>query len=154
MSILAHPCEPLATGLEITEDELIVSLADGRKLSVPIAWYPRLADATAEQRRNWEMIGPGVGFHWPDVDEDLSVEGMLLGAPAPAGAGFAGRGARPASWFPLSGEIAIRSRIMYRRSTGTSENCPLIFGKNYLVSFGDGHDRRDRNRDYSIGERC
>ena len=61
----------------------LVSLADGRKLSVPIAWYPRLANASPKQRRNWEIIGPGVGFHWPDVDEDLSVEGMLRGVPAP-----------------------------------------------------------------------
>ena len=83
MSILANSNEPLAIGLEVTDDELVVSLADGRKLLVPIAWYPRLANATPEQRRNWEIIGPGVGFHWPDVDEDLSVEGMLLGAPAP-----------------------------------------------------------------------
>ena len=83
MSILANSTEPLAIGLEVTDDELIVSLADGRKLLVPIAWYPRLANATPEQRRNSEIIGPGVGFHWPDVDEDLSVEGMLLGAPAP-----------------------------------------------------------------------
>lgn len=83
MSILANSFEPLAIGLEVTDDELVLSLADGRKLSVPIVWYPRLANATPEQRRNWEIIGPEVGFHWPDVDEDLSVEGMLLGAPAP-----------------------------------------------------------------------
>lgn len=83
MSTLERPGEPLAVGLEVTDDELIVSLADGRKLSVPIAWYPRLANAKPEQRRNWQIIGPGVGFHWPDVDEDLSVEGMLRGAPAP-----------------------------------------------------------------------
>ena len=83
MSIFANPNEPLAIELDVTDDELIVSLADGRKLSVPVAWYPRLANATPEQRRNWKIIGPGVGFHWPDVDEDLSVEGMLLGAPAP-----------------------------------------------------------------------
>jgi hypothetical protein len=83
MSTLERANEPLAIGLEVTDDELIVSLADGRRLSVPIAWYPRLANATPEQRRNWEIIGPGVGFHWPDVDEDLSVEGMLRGAPAP-----------------------------------------------------------------------
>lgn len=83
MSIFATPNEPLAIELDVTDDVLIVSLADGRKLSVPIAWYPRLANATPEQRRNWEFIGPGVGFHWPDVDEDLSVEGMLLGSPAP-----------------------------------------------------------------------
>jgi hypothetical protein len=83
MSTSERVSEPLAIGLEVTDDELIVSLADGRRLSVPIAWYPRLANATPEQRRKWELIGPGVGFHWPDVDEDLSVEGMLRGAPAP-----------------------------------------------------------------------
>jgi hypothetical protein len=83
MSTSERVSEPLAIGLEVTDDELIVSLADGRRLSVPIAWYPRLANATPEQRRKWELIGAGVGFHWPDVDEDLSVEGMLRGAPAP-----------------------------------------------------------------------
>ena len=77
MSIFANPNEPLAIELEVTDDELIVSLADGRKFSVPIAWYPRLANATPKQRRNWEIIGPGVGSHWPDVDEDISVEGLL-----------------------------------------------------------------------------
>ena len=87
MSILQNPHEPRAIELEVTDDELIVSLADGRKLSVPIVWYSRLANATPEQRRNWQIIGPGVGFRWPDVDEDLSVEGMLLGAPV--------RGVRP-----------------------------------------------------------
>ena len=84
MSILERASEPLAIGLEVTDDELIVSLADGRKLSVPIVWYPRLANASPLQRRNWKVTGPGVGFHWPDVDEDLSVEGMLRGAPAPS----------------------------------------------------------------------
>lgn len=74
---------PLAFKLEVTGDELIVSLSDGRRLSVPIAWYPRLANATPKQRRNWRVIGPGVGFQRPDVDEDLSVEGMLAGTPAP-----------------------------------------------------------------------
>jgi hypothetical protein len=83
MSILERANEPLAIGLAITDTELVVTLSDGRKLSVPIAWYPRLANATPEQRRNWQILGPGVGFHWPDVDEDLSVEGMLLGVPAP-----------------------------------------------------------------------
>jgi hypothetical protein len=75
--------EPLATGLVVTEQELVISLADGRRLSVPLAWFPRLVEASAYQRGRWEMIGPGVGFHWPDVDEDLSVRGLLLGSPAP-----------------------------------------------------------------------
>ncbi len=72
-----------ATEVRCTEDELIVELEDGRRLSVPIAWYPRLADATAVQRANWQLLGRGEGIHWPDIDEDLSVEGLLRGQRAP-----------------------------------------------------------------------
>jgi hypothetical protein len=66
-----------------TEDLLVVDLLDGRTISVPLAWYPRLLAATPEQRANWRMAGGGFGIHWPDVDEDLSTEGLLRGAPAP-----------------------------------------------------------------------
>jgi hypothetical protein len=66
-----------------TEDELIVSLQDGRTISVPLVWYPRLLAATPEQRANWRIGGGGFGIHWPDIDEDLSTEGLLRGAPAP-----------------------------------------------------------------------
>lgn len=66
-----------------TDDELVVSLVDGRTISVPLAWYPRLLHATPEQRANWQISGGGFGIHWPDVDEDLSTEGLLRGAPAP-----------------------------------------------------------------------
>lgn len=83
MSISESVPEPLAMSAEVTDDELIVSLSDGRRLAVPLAWYPRLAEATREQRQHWEMIGPGVGFHWPEIDEDLSVRGLLAGSPAP-----------------------------------------------------------------------
>jgi hypothetical protein len=65
-----------------TRDMLTVDLLDGRTISVPLAWYPRLLKATAAQRSNWEVCGGGFGIHWPDVDEDLSVEGLLRGAPA------------------------------------------------------------------------
>lgn len=65
------------------EDTLSVDLADGRTITVPLVWYPRLLHATPEQRENWEPAGAGYGIHWPDVDEDLSVEGLLRGAPAP-----------------------------------------------------------------------
>lgn len=66
------------------EDEsLIVRLADGRSLSVPLAWFPRLLHATQSQRANWRIVGGGFGIHWPDIDEDLSAEGLLRGAPAP-----------------------------------------------------------------------
>lgn len=67
----------------VGEDELFVRLMDGRTISVPIGWYPRLASATSDQRRHWEIAGGGYGIHWPDIDEDLSTEGLLRGAPAP-----------------------------------------------------------------------
>jgi hypothetical protein len=63
-------------------ERLIVDLADGRTSAVPLAWYPRLVDATPAQRANWTKAGGGFGIHWPDVDEDLSVAGLLRGAPA------------------------------------------------------------------------
>ena len=66
-----------------TAHRLEVESRDGRRISVPLAWYPRLDQATAEQRRDWELCGAGYGIHWPRLDEDLSVEGLLRGAPAP-----------------------------------------------------------------------
>ncbi|TVS05918.1 MAG: DUF2442 domain-containing protein [Cyanobium sp. PLM2.Bin73] len=71
------------TDVACTEDKLIVDLADGRTISVPLAWYPRLLHATPRERDNWEVAGAGFGIHWPDIDEDLSVEGLLRGAPSP-----------------------------------------------------------------------
>ncbi len=69
--------------VKVTEDTLSVTLMDGRTISVPLVWYPRLLHATPEQRQNWQIAGGGYGIHWPDVDEDLSAEGLLRGAPAP-----------------------------------------------------------------------
>jgi len=69
--------------VNFSEDSLIVDLMDGRTISVPLAWYPRLLHATAEQRQNWKLAGGGFGIYWPDIDEDLSTEGLLRGAPAP-----------------------------------------------------------------------
>jgi Protein of unknown function (DUF2442) len=66
-----------ARGLRLDEEMLYVQLDDGREVGVPIAWFPRLADATKEQRGRWEFIGRGVGIHWPDVDEDISVAALL-----------------------------------------------------------------------------
>ena len=63
----------------VTEDTLTAELSDGRTISVPLAWYPRLAYATSLERSNWELIGGGQGIHWPDLDEDLSVDGLLAG---------------------------------------------------------------------------
>ncbi|MDM8011956.1 MAG: DUF2442 domain-containing protein [Parasphingorhabdus sp.] len=68
--------------LRCSDDSLIVDLMDGRTISVPLAWYPRLRGATTEQRAHWEIAGGGYGIHWPEIDEDLSTEGLLRGAPA------------------------------------------------------------------------
>jgi hypothetical protein len=72
-----------AAGVTVTQDELIVNLKDGRTISVPLAWFPRLLNATPTERSNWELLGEGEGIHWPDIDEDLSVAGLLRGTPAP-----------------------------------------------------------------------
>jgi len=69
----------------VSEDELTVALMDGRTIAVPLAWYPRLAGGTPEQRARWEVAGGGYGIHWPELDEDLSTEGLLAGARAPRG---------------------------------------------------------------------
>ncbi len=68
--------------VRFTEDTMAVDLVDGRTIIVPLVCYPKLLDATTEQRRNWQISGAGYGLHWPDVDEDLSTEGLLRGAPA------------------------------------------------------------------------
>ncbi|MEO8275144.1 MAG: DUF2442 domain-containing protein [Thermoanaerobaculia bacterium] len=71
---------PLARRVEITDDELAVELADGRRISAPLVWFPRLLAADAAERQNWELLGDGEGIHWPSIDEDLSVAGLLAGA--------------------------------------------------------------------------
>src|SRR5690554_2008135 len=69
--------------VSIDDDRLTVELMDGRAISVPLAWYPRLANASQAERERWELAGAGYGIHWPDIDEDLSTEGLLRGARAP-----------------------------------------------------------------------
>ncbi len=74
--------EPRAKSVEVTSKAIVAHLVDGRTISVPLAWSWRLSQATPAQRAHWEIIGDGQGFHWPDVDEDISVHGMLNGTPA------------------------------------------------------------------------
>ncbi len=69
--------------VHLSEETFSVDLVDGRTISVPYAWYPRLLHATPKERENWKICGGGFGIHWPDLDEDLSTEGLLRGAPAP-----------------------------------------------------------------------
>lgn len=91
MSILAVSADERVANVETSEDELHVRLMDGRTISVPLAWYPRLLKATEEQRKNWQISGGGYGIHWEEIDEDLSTEGMLRGAPAPNPSGENGK---------------------------------------------------------------
>lgn len=74
--------EPRAVSVNVTDEAIVAQLADGRIISVPLEWSWRLSDATPEQRAHWGIIGDGQGIHWPDIDEDISVEGMLRGVPA------------------------------------------------------------------------
>jgi hypothetical protein len=73
---------PTALDISVTRDTLTVELSDGRTISIPLEWFPRLVHATIEERNNWRLIGKGRGIHWEDIDEDISIEGLLAGKPS------------------------------------------------------------------------
>ena len=79
MSTQAIEVHPLAQKVSFTDNDVVVALVDGRTVSVPLVWFPRLANASREQLEKYEILGDGEGIHWPDVDEDLSVAGLLRG---------------------------------------------------------------------------
>ncbi len=85
MGILAQAADERVAGVDFTEDSLPVALRDGRMITVPLTWYPRLLDATPQQRNNWQIAGGGYGLNLPEIDEDLNTEGLLRRAPAPNG---------------------------------------------------------------------
>jgi Protein of unknown function (DUF2442) len=76
------PFSSSACDVDVTDDELVVSLADGRRVSAPLVWFPRLLHASPEARADWRLIGDGIGIHWSQVDEDISVKGLLRGIPS------------------------------------------------------------------------
>lgn len=84
MGALALKTDERVEAVYFTRDALVVDLMDGRTISVPLLWYPKLLKATVKQRSVWEISGGGYGIHWPEIDEDLSTEGLLRGAPAPS----------------------------------------------------------------------
>ncbi len=79
MTILTLEIEPLATKVQVTEDRLIVELADGRSITVPISWYPRLMNGTVQERQHCQLLGEGYAIEWPDLDEHIGIEGLLAG---------------------------------------------------------------------------
>ena len=83
MTILAVQADERIKEVEFTGTAIVVDLIDGRSIAVSLTWYPRLLNATPKQRSQWEICGGGYGLHWESIDEDLSIEGMLRGAPAP-----------------------------------------------------------------------
>ena len=103
---------PLVENVAVSEDTLCVDLSDGRSISVPLAWYPRLSHASAAERKRWRLIGRGVGIHWEELDEDISVEGLLAGRPS---------GESQASF---SKWLAKRSSRITRRSTKMRRKAP------------------------------
>jgi hypothetical protein len=103
---------PLVENVAVSEDTLCVDLSDGRSISVPLAWYPRLSHASGAERKRWRLIGRGVGIHWEELDEDISVEGLLAGRPS---------GESQASF---SKWLAKRSSRITRRSTKMRRKAP------------------------------
>ena len=83
MNILAARTNGRVEAVYFTRDSLIVDLMDGRTISAPLMWYPKLLKASPQERSHWEVCGGGYGIHWPDIDEDLSIEGLFRGSPAP-----------------------------------------------------------------------
>ncbi|PYV30427.1 MAG: DUF2442 domain-containing protein [Acidobacteria bacterium] len=79
---IAIRAEPRVKNVRVTDEAIVADLVDGRTISVPLAWSWRLMEAAPEQRANWEIIGDGEGIRWPEIDEDISIEGMLRGVPA------------------------------------------------------------------------
>jgi uncharacterized protein DUF2442 len=77
MSTSVTKLEPLASDVEVSRGKFHVTLVDGRELSVPLSWFPRLKNASPSQRKQWELIGGGIGIHWPLIDEDISIENLL-----------------------------------------------------------------------------
>lgn len=79
MTTLTLEVEPIAIEVKVTDEKLIVELADGRTLAIPLEWYPRLWHGTSAERRNWQLLGDGYAIEWPDLDEHIGIEGLLAG---------------------------------------------------------------------------
>ncbi|MEW6618687.1 MAG: DUF2442 domain-containing protein [bacterium] len=79
MNTLVLEVEPIAIGVTVTDEELVVDLTDGRRIVVPLAWYPRLFYASPSERQNWQLLGDGYAIEWPDLDEHIGIDGLIAG---------------------------------------------------------------------------
>ena len=122
----AASSDPRIQTVRVTKDEIIAHLVDGRVISVPLAWSWRLSDASPAQRANFRLIGSGQGVHWPDIDEDISVEGLLHGGPAPR---------------PMTSTRAGKPHAVRRAG-------PLVRGTrvNYIAASAEQSDQANRNK--------
>ncbi len=114
MNIAVQMQEVRIKDITVTADSITAQLVDGRTITVPLAWSWRLSEATPKQRANWEIIGDGHGVHWPDIDEDISAEGMLYGIPAP----------RPRISSKVSAKSEQKKTKSPKRDVGKSRRAP------------------------------
>jgi uncharacterized protein YegP (UPF0339 family) len=123
--MLASDGNELITDVRFTDDDLVVTLADGRTLSAPLVWYPSLLNASEEERNDWRLIGDGEGIHWPQLDEDLSATGLLRGLRAPE----------------VSRQVAGGKFEIYR-DAGGEYRWRFRAGNNEIVASGEGYRSR------------
>lgn len=112
MNTLTIERQVKAIDIQFREDTLLVDLSDGRSISIPLAWFPRLFHATEKERKHWRLIGKGEGIHWPDLDEDISVENILAGIPSQESPGSFKRWQAKHAITALSEQPEIRSLLV------------------------------------------
>ena len=133
MGILSSKADERVEGIDFDDQYLHARLRDGRTISVPLSWYPRLLHATPEQRRNYKLDADGYAIHWPDVDEDLHVEGLLRGQPAAPGTVLVGM--RRISFAPGQ-EPAVKIAVSEECEKGDCEQCPGVLEGGILCVCG------------------
>jgi uncharacterized protein YegP (UPF0339 family) len=127
-------------GIRTTDDELVVAFADGRTLSVPLVWYPRLLGASPEQRSDWRLIGDGYGVHWPQIDEDLSAAGLLRGVHAPT---VHPESSRLEQNAPKVSEHFVGAKFEIYRDADDEYRWRFRADNNEVVASGEGYLSRD-----------
>ena len=154
MSTLAVKTDERVSAVSFDSERLIVDLMDGRTIAVPLAWYPRLLEATPEQRSEWEVAGAGYGIHWPQIDEDLSVEGLLgallrLVRPEPT---FFPTEAEFRRWLEANHETAPELLVGFWKKSSGKPSIDWPQARDQALCFGwiDGHRKSLGDEAYTI----